>query len=137
MATFWLGTIPALSAFGLIMGFWFINLAVLGLINIHHHPGVIVGMLNPWNAALFFANNGWHGFFVLGAVVLSVTGGEALYADMGHFGRRAILVAWIVVLLYAVCIVLRLARFNAMLDVDLPAFEKEFFVGMPAPAGVR
>ena len=44
-------------------------------------------------------------------------------------------IGWIVVLLYAVCIVLRLARFNAMLDVDQPAYEKEYFVGMPAPAG--
>ena len=58
------------------------------------------GALNPWHAVRFFARaTGWHGFLVLGAVFLVVTGGEALYADMGHFGRRPIRLAWFAVVL--------------------------------------
>ena len=64
-------------------------LAALGLLNISHNPEVLQA-LNPWWAVHFFATHGWHGIFILGAVVLAVTGGEALYADMGHFGARPI-----------------------------------------------
>ena len=61
----------------------------------------MLAALNPRHAVAFFARNGWHGFIVLGAVFLVVTGGEALYADMGHFGRRPIRVAWFALVLPA------------------------------------
>jgi KUP system potassium uptake protein len=87
------GTAGIGAVFGPIMLVWFSVLAVLGLFSLVHQPGVLVAV-NPLYAVRFFAANGWHGFLVLGAVFLVVTGGEALYADMGHFGRRPIRVGW-------------------------------------------
>src|SRR5215203_1572163 len=72
--------------FGPIMVAWFLVLAVLGLIWTARQPAVL-GAIDPRHAVRFFEDNGWHGFAVLGAVFLVVTGGEALYADMGHFGK--------------------------------------------------
>ena len=82
--------------FGPVMLTWFIVLALLGLGQLVHEPGVLRAVLPSYGAA-FFAHNGWHGFLILGAVFLSVTGAEALYADMGHFGRRPIRLAWFLV----------------------------------------
>jgi len=79
--------------FGPIMLLWFGTLGALGLISIPHDPSVL-GAVNPIYGLHFFANNGTLGFIALGAVVLAVTGGEALYADMGHFGRMPIRIAW-------------------------------------------
>jgi KUP system potassium uptake protein len=79
---------------------WFTLLAVLGVSWIVHQPGVLMAV-NPWYGVEFFARNGWHGFLVLGSVFLVVTGGEALYADMGHFGRTPIRLAWFAVVLPA------------------------------------
>jgi KUP system potassium uptake protein len=79
--------------FGPIMVVWFLALAGLGVVQIAHGPGILAA-LNPVHALQFLVHNGAHGFLVLGAVVLCVTGGEALYADMGHFGRRSIQIAW-------------------------------------------
>ncbi len=84
--------------FGPITLFWFVTIAFLGVLNIVREPGVL-GAVNPVHALRFFAANGWTGFLVLGAVFLVVTGGEALYADMGHFGRKPIRLAWFVVVL--------------------------------------
>jgi KUP system potassium uptake protein len=72
---------------------WFLTLAVLGVSWIARTPSVMWA-IDPSYALRFFAVNGWAGFAVLGAVVLAITGGEALYADMGHFGRRPIRLAW-------------------------------------------
>jgi len=72
---------------------WFLTLAAIGVYNIGHNPEVIQS-LNPIWAMRFFAEHHWHGIFILGAVVLAITGGEALYADMGHFGARPIRYAW-------------------------------------------
>jgi KUP system potassium uptake protein len=77
---------------------WFVVLAALGVSGIAREPGVLAA-LGPWHAATFFAHNGGHGFLVLAAVFLVVTGGEALYADLGHFGRRPIRLAWFAVVL--------------------------------------
>ena len=71
---------------------WFGLLAVLGLRWIVTEPAVF-GAIDPRHAVAFFRENGYHGFVILGAVFLVVTGGEALYADMGHFGRRPIRLA--------------------------------------------
>jgi KUP system potassium uptake protein len=87
------GTDKVGRLFGPIMVVWFVAIAVLGVDGIRREPAVL-GALNPLHGFHFFANNGWMGFAVLGAVVLAVTGGEALYADMGHFGSRPIRLAW-------------------------------------------
>jgi KUP system potassium uptake protein len=87
------GTAGIGKLFGPVMILWFTSLAVLGLLWIARHPSILLA-INPVNAVRFFAANGRHGFLVLGSVFLVVTGGEALYADMGHFGRRPIRFAW-------------------------------------------
>jgi KUP system potassium uptake protein len=79
--------------FGPVMVVWFITLAVLGVRGILHEPAVL-GALAPWHAVSFLAEKGGVGFVVLASVFLVVTGAEAVYADMGHFGRRPIRVAW-------------------------------------------
>ena len=94
------GTAGLGAIFGPITGLWFICIAVLGVVGILRHPSVLVA-LNPWYAATFLWHQGATGLMVLAAVVLVVTGGEALYADMGHFGKRPIRLAWYVVVLPA------------------------------------
>ncbi|HTM23019.1 MAG TPA: KUP/HAK/KT family potassium transporter, partial [Kofleriaceae bacterium] len=79
--------------FGPVVIVWFISIAVAGMPAILARPDVIAAV-NPVYGVRFFIHNGWAGFFMLGAVVLSITGGEALYADMGHFGRRPIQLGW-------------------------------------------
>lgn len=79
--------------FGPIMILWFLALAVMGTINIMQTPGVLAA-LNPYHAFVFMARNKGLAFIALGAVVLAFTGAEALYADMGHFGKRPIRIAW-------------------------------------------
>jgi len=87
------GTQGVGSIFGPVMLVWFTSIAALGIGGIVRAPQVLRA-LNPWHALDFFFRNGWVGFLVLGAVFLVVTGGEALYADMGHFGSRPIRTAW-------------------------------------------
>jgi KUP system potassium uptake protein len=79
--------------FGPIMVLWFVTIGALGLIHLWENPSILVA-ISPLHAASFFYHNGYHGFALLGSVVLCVTGGEALYADMGHFGRGPIRLAW-------------------------------------------
>ena len=79
--------------FGPIMILWFIVLGIMGLAQIIHMPHVLIA-LNPLYGLHFFTHNGIAGFLALGSVVLAVTGAEALYADMGHFGKQAIRIAW-------------------------------------------
>lgn len=87
------GTARVGALFGPVMLLWFATLGLLGALSIVHHPEVLAAV-NPWYAVAFFIQHGVAGMIVLGAVVLAVTGGEALYADMGHFGRRPIRLAW-------------------------------------------
>ncbi|WP_235943269.1 potassium transporter Kup [Zoogloea dura] len=87
------GTARVGAVFGPVMLFWFATLGVLGAINVLRHPDVLRA-INPAYALAFFEANRGLGFLALGAVVLAITGGEALYADMGHFGRRPIKMAW-------------------------------------------
>ena len=82
--------------FGPIMLLWFAALAAMGVLNIVRSPGILVA-LNPWHALRFFIDNRGIGFLALGAIVLAFTGAEALYADMGHFGRKPIRLAWFAV----------------------------------------
>jgi KUP system potassium uptake protein len=86
--------------FGPVMVAWFAVLAVLGTVWIARYPDVIVAV-DPRHAVRFLIENRFQGFAVLGAVFLVVTGGEALYADMGHFGARPIRIAWFAVVLPA------------------------------------
>ena len=88
------GTATVGAVFGPIMVVWFVSIALLGLRGVMLDPGILRSV-NPVHGVRFFAAHGWHGFLVLGAVVLVITGGEALYADMGHFGKRPIRVAWL------------------------------------------
>lgn len=87
------GTAKVGALFGPVMILWFITLAILGIISIIEYPQVLQA-LNPYYAVNFFEQTHWAGFLVLGAVVLAVTGCEALYADMGHFGKVSIRYAW-------------------------------------------
>lgn len=79
--------------FAPIMCIWFILLAVLGIVNIIKVPEVL-SAINPIYGIELLAESGWHGFLIMGAVVLTITGAEALYADMGHFGLKPIRYAW-------------------------------------------
>jgi len=83
------------NLFGPIMVIYFLVLAGLGIYHLIDYPGIILGMVNPLNAALFFVAEPLPAFIAMGSVVLAVTGAEALYADMGHFGRRPIRTAWL------------------------------------------
>ena len=85
--------------FGPIMLAYFVTLAVLGLMYIVTMPGIILATLNPLNAVIFFQTDGFRAFVAMGSVVLAVTGAEALYADMGHFGRKPIGISWIAIVL--------------------------------------
>jgi len=94
------GTAGVGSLFGPVICVWFAVLALLGISGIARAPQVLAAV-NPAHGVDFFLRNGWHGVLVLGAVFLVVTGGEALYADMGHFGRRPIRFTWFCVVLPA------------------------------------
>ncbi len=90
------GTTRVGLLFGPVMLAYFATLAVLGVMHILDHPQVIGAMLNPLNAAKFFFVEPVRAFIAMGSVVLAITGAEALYADMGHFGRRPIKYAWLI-----------------------------------------
>jgi len=87
------GTDRVAGAFGPIMAIWFGTLAVTGVVSALSMPE-IVEAINPWHGISFFRDNGLAGYFVLSEVILCSTGGEALYADMGHLGRRPIVKSW-------------------------------------------
>jgi KUP system potassium uptake protein len=88
------GTARVASAFGPVMVVWFATIAVMGLIHISDDPSVLAA-INPWYGIQFLLSHGVIGLVTLGAVFLAVTGGEALYADLGHFGRKPIQGAWL------------------------------------------
>jgi len=87
------GTAGIGKFFGPIMMLWFAALATMGLINIAHYPAVLAAF-NPLHGLYFMLHHGWLAFVALGAVVLALTGAEALYADMGHFGKKPVRLAW-------------------------------------------
>ena len=97
------GTARVASAFGPVMVVWFSTLAVMGLIHISDDPSVLAA-INPWHAVHFLLSHGTIGLVTLGAVFLAVTGGEALYADLGHFGRKPIQAGWLYFVLPALLI---------------------------------
>jgi KUP system potassium uptake protein len=87
------GTGAVGKVFGPVMMVWFATIAVLGLWHISDSPGIIKSV-NPYDAIHFFGHESMKAFLSLGSIFLVVTGGEALYADMGHFGRRPIVLGW-------------------------------------------
>ena len=103
-------------------------IAALGVSWLIHQP-VVLTAVDPRHAFAFFRDHGWHGFAVLGAVFLVVTGGEALYADMGHFGKRPIRVAWFTLVLPA--LLLNYFGQGALLLSDPKAAEQPFFLLAP------
>ena len=115
--------------FGPIMVAWFAVIAVLGIVWMARAP-VVLTAIDPRHAVSFFREHGWHGFAVLGAVFLVVTGGEALYADMGHFGKRPIRVAWFALVLPA--LLLNYFGQGALLLTNPAAAEQPFFLLAPS-----
>ena len=97
------GTARVATAFGPVMIVWFATLAVLGLVHISDDPRVLAA-INPWYAIQFVLSHGIIGLVTLGLVFLAVTGGEALYADLGHFGRKPIQAGWFYLVLPALLI---------------------------------
>jgi KUP system potassium uptake protein len=89
------GTARVGLMFGPIMIIYFVTIAVLGAMHIVSEPSVVLAMINPLNAFYFFESDFVRAFVAMGSVVLAVTGAEALYADMGHFGRRPIKISWL------------------------------------------
>jgi KUP system potassium uptake protein len=114
--------------FGPIMVVWFVAIAVLGVAAMLREP-VVLTAIDPRHAMTFFRQHGWHGFVVLGAVFLVVTGGEALYADMGHFGKRPIRYAWFTLVLPA--LLLNYFGQGALLLTNPAAAEQPFFLLAP------
>ncbi len=94
------GTAAVGQVFGPVMVVWFSTLAILGLIHIIDNPAIIQSV-NPYYAFQYFTHESGKAFLSLGSIILVVTGGEALYADMGHFGRRPIMIAWYAIVLPA------------------------------------
>ena len=125
-----LGTARIGKAFGPIMGFWFLAIAALGVCGIVRHPAVLAA-LNPLYGFRFLFSNGFTSFLILGGVFLCVTGAEALYADMGHFGPRPIRFAWSAIVLPS--LVLNYAGQAAIVLEGAPAVENIFYQLCPAP----
>ena len=123
------GTATVAAVFGPVMLIWFLSIAALGVRGIVLDPAILWAF-SPVHAVAFFVRHGPHGFLVLGAVVLVLTGGEALYADMGHFGRRPIRVAWLVVAMPA--LLLNYLGQGAVLLHDPTAAVNPFYLLAPA-----
>ena len=123
------GTARVGGLFGWVMLAWFITIGALGLREIVREPQTLFAV-NPWYALRFFADHPTTSFVVLGAVVLVITGGEALYADMGHFGRRPIRIAWFAAVLPA--LLLNYFGQGALLLRNPAAIENPFYLLAPS-----
>jgi len=124
------GTARIGGLFGPVMAVWFAAIALLGLWGIAQHPAVLVA-LNPWLGLRYLFSGGSTAFLVLGGVFLCVTGAEALYADMGHFGRRPIRLAWSALVFPS--LVLNYAGQAAIVLAGAPTTDNIFFRLCPAP----
>jgi KUP system potassium uptake protein len=124
------GTARIGKAFGPVMSLWFLAIAVMGIAGIARHPAVLAA-LNPLYGLRYLVSNGYSSFLVLGGVFLCVTGAEALYADMGHFGSRPIRLAWSAVVLPS--LVLNYAGQSAIVLEGTPTTENIFYRLCPEP----
>ena len=122
------GTAVVGKLFGPVMVVWFSTLAVAGVFSIVKQPAIL-SALNPMHALVFVSAHGWASFIVLGAVVLGVTGAEALYADMGHFGRSPIQMAWFGLVFPALA--LNYLGQGALLMTDPSAVKNPFYLMFP------
>jgi KUP system potassium uptake protein len=122
------GTAVVGSFFGPICVLWFLALATVGVYNIAQHPDVLRAV-NPLHALGFVTGHGFASFVILGAVLLAITGAEALYADMGHFGKGPIRIAWFGLVLPA--LVLNYFGQGALLIANPAAVENPFFLAFP------
>lgn len=122
------GTGRVAALFGPITVIWFVVIAAAGATHIADYPGVFHA-LNPYYAATFLATNGWLGLITLGAVFLVVTGSEALYADLGHFGRKPVQTAWLFLVLPA--LLLNYFGQGALVLADPVAIEDPFYRLVP------
>jgi len=118
------GTAKVGLVFGPVMLFYFLIIGLMGLTQVLHDPSILAA-INPWWALNFFLLDPKLAFLALGSVVLAVTGAEALYADMGHFGRRSISVAWLYVAFP--CLLLNYLGQSALLLADPKAIDNPFF----------
>jgi len=116
------------AVFGPVMMLWFTSLVVFGLIQIARHPQVMAA-LSPYYALRFGMANGWAAFFSLGTIVLCITGAEALYADMGHFGKKPIRFMWFGFVLPA--LVINYFGQGALLIADPSAAKNPFYLLLP------
>jgi KUP system potassium uptake protein len=123
------GTASVGALFGPVMLIWFATLGLLGVISIVRYPDVLTA-LNPAHAVAFFEHHRVHGFVVLGAVVLAFTGAEALYADMGHFGKKPIRLAWFSFVLPA--LLLNYFGQGALVLHDASAAQNPFYLLAPS-----
>jgi KUP system potassium uptake protein len=123
------GTHSVGRLFGPVMVIWFVVLAVLGVPHIIEHPGVLLG-LSPTFAVSFLADHPFTAFIAMGAVVLVITGAEALYADMGHFGRRPIRVSWFALVFPA--LILNYLGQAALIINDPAAVTNPFYLLAPS-----
>ncbi len=123
------GTASIGKLFGPVMLVWFGVLGLLGILSILDHPQILAALL-PIHALNFFVNHGTASFFILGAVVLAITGAEALYADMGHFGRHPIRLIWFAFVLPA--LVLNYFGQGALLLTEPGAVRNPFYLLAPA-----
>ena len=114
--------------FGPVCAVWFLALAAAGVWNIQKNPEIL-GALSPLHAFRFVTAHGYASFVVLGSVLLAITGAEALYADMGHFGKRAVRLAWFA--LVAPSLVLNYFGQGALLLADPKAIENPFYLAFP------
>lgn len=124
----WYGTGRVGRVFGPIVLIWFFAIGALGAWEITKDPGILWA-LSPYYCYDFVATHGLEAFVVLGAVVLTVTGAEALYADMGHFGPQAIRISWLSVVLP--CLVLNYFGQGALIILDRTAVENPFYLLVP------
>jgi KUP system potassium uptake protein len=122
------GTALVASAFGPVMIVWFLTLGFMGLMHISDDPG-IVHAINPVFAVQFLLTHGMIGLVILGAVFLAVTGGEALYADLGHFGRKPIQTAWFYFVLP--CLLLNYFGQGALVLAHPETIENPFYRMVP------
>jgi KUP system potassium uptake protein len=124
------GTARVATAFGPVMVLWFVTIAVLGLLHISDDPKVLFA-INPWYAVYFMLNHGVIGLVTMGLVFLAVTGGEALYADLGHFGSKPIQSGWFYLVLPA--LLLNYFGQGALVLAHPSAIENTFYRMAPEP----
>ncbi|MCB1277371.1 KUP/HAK/KT family potassium transporter [Prosthecobacter sp.] len=124
------GTAKIGASFGPVMIVWFSTLGALGLYRLASHPEVLLALSPHWGWA-FLAHHGMHGIVIMGSVLLAVTGCEALYADIGHFGRKPLMRAWFI--LAFPCLTLNYLGQTALITGDPSAAGNPFFRLVPAP----